>query len=37
MMNEVPWDIITGLGILLSGTIGYIVYILLLDKIESKE
>lgn len=36
-MNELPWDIIIGLTILLSGTIGYIVYILLLDKIEDRK
>jgi hypothetical protein len=36
-MNEIPWDIIIGLGVVLSGTMGFMVYILLLDKIENKE
>jgi preprotein translocase subunit Sss1 len=36
-MNNFPWDIIIGLGVVLSGTIGFIVYILLLDTIEDRK
>lgn len=35
-MNDFPWGVSIGLGIVLLGTLCCIVYILLLDKIESK-
>lgn len=35
-MNQFPWGVSIGLGIVLSATLYCIVYILLLDKIENK-
>jgi hypothetical protein len=36
-MSPLPWDIIIGLGIVLSGTLWAIFYILRLDSIEEKK
>ena len=35
-MNDFQWEVAIGLGIVLSGTLGCIVYILMLDYLESK-
>ena len=35
-MNYVPWGIIIGISAILVGTTSFIIYILLLDKIESQ-
>jgi len=35
-MTGFPWGIATGLGVVLLMTLGIIVYILLLDKIENR-
>jgi hypothetical protein len=36
-MNDFPWGVAIGLGIVLSGTLGCIVYIMMLDYLESNE
>ena len=36
-MNEFPWGVTIGLGIVLCLTISCIIYILLLDKIEANQ
>jgi preprotein translocase subunit Sss1 len=33
-MNDFPWGVSIGLGIVLLGTLSFIVYIMLLDKLE---
>ncbi len=36
-MNDFPWGVAIGLGIVLFGTLCCIIYILLLDKIENNQ
>jgi preprotein translocase subunit Sss1 len=36
-MNDFPWGVAIGLGIILLGTLGCIVYIMMLDYLESKK
>jgi len=36
-MNEFPWGVAIGLGIVLVGTLACIIYIIMLDYLESKD
>lgn len=36
-MNDFPWGVAIGLGIVLLGTLSFIVYIMMLDYLESKQ
>jgi hypothetical protein len=36
-MNDFPWGVAIGLGIVLLGTLCFIVYIMMLDYLESKD
>ncbi len=36
-MNEFPWGVAIGLGIVLMGTLGCIVYIMMIDYLEDNE